>query len=181
MGASVAMMSAAEMQELRAVVATSGFASVEWVVQHQFEMLETVPQWLAPVVVAMGSWQAGVNVKEIAPVQRIGRISPRPILIIHGDQDETFTVDNAHLLYDAAGDPKDLWIISGVGHGGSIGPYGSNPRPYAERVGGFFDRGLQPSADRAAGSAGASRETGSTFMEGGINGPLVTSTAAVPV
>jgi dipeptidyl aminopeptidase/acylaminoacyl peptidase len=181
MGASVAMMSAAEMPELRVIVATSGFASVEWVVQHQFAMLESVPQWLAPVVVAMGSWQAGVNVRDIAPVQRIGRISPRPILIIHGDEDETFTVDNAHLLYDAAGDPRDTWIIPGAGHGGSTGPYGSDPEAYAERVGSFFDRALQPIAARAADSGEAARETGTTFPAGGIYGSMVTSATAVPV
>ena len=141
LGAAVTIMSASEIPELRAAVATSGFASIEWVVQHQFEMLESVPQWLAPVVVAMGSLQTGVNVREMAPVQRIGAISPRPVLIIHGELDDTFAVDNALLLNEAAGEPKELWLIPGARHS-SPGAYAINPEAYVDRVAEFFDQYL---------------------------------------
>ena len=43
-------------------------------------------------------------------------ISPTPLLIVHGDQDEFFPVEHARQLYDAARDPKELWIIPGFGH-----------------------------------------------------------------
>lgn len=59
LGAAVAIMAAAEMPELKAVAADSSFASVEWLVQQQFDRIEQLPAWLAPVVVTMGSWQAG--------------------------------------------------------------------------------------------------------------------------
>ncbi len=139
LGAATAIMAASEMPELRAVVADSSFSSIEWVVEHQFKQLESVPQWLAPVVVAIGSWQMGAGAKDIAPVARIGRISPRPVMILHGDLDGTFAVENAELLGNAALEPKELWIYPGVGH---TGAYAADPEAYVERVAGFFDRWL---------------------------------------
>ena len=91
----------------------------------------------------MGSWQAGVDARDIAPVQRVGQIGPRPIMIIHGDQDEMFSVDNAYLLFQAASDPKELWVMPGVAHPGpGVGPYGTDPQAYVGRVGRFLDAAL---------------------------------------
>jgi len=138
-------MVATQIPELQVVVADSGVASIEWVVQHQFEKLETLPGWMAPVVVAMGSLQTGVDAREIAPVKQVGRISPRPLMIIHGDQDEVFLVANAVLLAWAAREPTELWIDPGVGHSRL---YASDPEGYVQRVGGFLDRALLPEQAR---------------------------------
>jgi pimeloyl-ACP methyl ester carboxylesterase len=50
------------------------------------------------------------------PADAAARIAPTPVLIVHGDQDSFFPVDHAEQLYAAARDPKDLWIIPGMGH-----------------------------------------------------------------
>ena len=44
------------------------------------------------------------------------RIAPTPLLIVHGDKDEFFPVDHAQQLFQAANDPKELWIVPGFGH-----------------------------------------------------------------
>ena len=46
---------------------------------------------------------------------RIGKIH-RPLLILHGDQDETVPVSQANKLFDAANPPKRLQILPGAGH-----------------------------------------------------------------
>lgn len=43
-------------------------------------------------------------------------ISPRRFLIIHGSNDQSVPVEDAHLLYQAAGRPKQLAIIEGADH-----------------------------------------------------------------
>ena len=43
-------------------------------------------------------------------------ISPRPLLLVHGDKDDVVDVKNATQLYEAAKDPKKLIIIKGAGH-----------------------------------------------------------------
>jgi fermentation-respiration switch protein FrsA (DUF1100 family) len=48
---------------------------------------------------------------EVAP-----RISPIPVLFVHGDRDHYFPVDHPHALYEAANEPKELWIVEGFGH-----------------------------------------------------------------
>jgi len=44
------------------------------------------------------------------------KISPRPMLIIHGSADPVVPVQHARMLYDKAGEPKKLVIIEGAGH-----------------------------------------------------------------
>jgi fermentation-respiration switch protein FrsA (DUF1100 family) len=46
----------------------------------------------------------------------MAKISPLPLLILHGDQDRIVPVHHARLLYDAALEPKQLWIVPGAGH-----------------------------------------------------------------
>src|SRR5262249_15844361 len=59
---------------------------------------------------------AGWNPVPVPPAEAAAQIAPTPFLVVHGDQDVYFPVDHAHQLYEAAGDPKDLWIVPGFGH-----------------------------------------------------------------
>ena len=43
-------------------------------------------------------------------------IAPTPVLIVHGDRDEYFPADHAEQLFEAARQPKELWIVPGFGH-----------------------------------------------------------------
>ena len=55
-------------------------------------------------------------VKQYNPVEKIGMISPRPVLVIHGENDAVLNVENARELYEAANEPKDLLIVKGADH-----------------------------------------------------------------
>ena len=55
------------------------------------------------------TWADGF--REVAPVDHIGRVAPRPILILHGDADEVVPVAHARRLYDAADEPKQLAVV----------------------------------------------------------------------
>lgn len=50
------------------------------------------------------------------PVRLVGRIAPTPLLVVHGARDPYLTTDNAQALYDAAGEPRELWILPAYGH-----------------------------------------------------------------
>ncbi len=54
--------------------------------------------------------------RQVRPVEHIGRIFPRPVLIVHGDRDETVPVGDALRLCGAAGEAGKLVIIEGAGH-----------------------------------------------------------------
>jgi dipeptidyl aminopeptidase/acylaminoacyl peptidase len=140
LGAAVAIMAAAEIPELRAVVADSSFASVEWLAGNQFGSLLSLPPWMASTVVLWGSLQTGLDATQMAPAARVGRINPRPLMIIHGEQDDVFKVENARLLARAAGEPKEVWIVPGVGH---TAAYATDPAGYASRVGTFLEEAMK--------------------------------------
>ena len=53
---------------------------------------------------------------KVSPLSYIDKISPRPLLLIHGDEDDLVPVEHAHKLYEKAAEPKELFIVPGAGH-----------------------------------------------------------------
>jgi uncharacterized protein len=51
-----------------------------------------------------------------APEEMIGKIAPRPVLLVHGDSDDVVGYPHAERLFVAAGEPKELVRIPGGGH-----------------------------------------------------------------
>ncbi|MFC2001937.1 alpha/beta hydrolase [Chloroflexota bacterium] len=51
-----------------------------------------------------------------APIEYVAGISPRPLLLVHGSEDETVSMSHARRLYDKAGDPKQIVVVDGAGH-----------------------------------------------------------------
>lgn len=54
--------------------------------------------------------------KDISPIKWVDGISPRPVLIIHGTNDDTVDVSHAWNLYEKAKNPKDILLIKGAEH-----------------------------------------------------------------
>jgi len=59
-------------------------------------------------------WARGFE--EVKPVKWIDKISPRPLLIIHGENDHTVPLSHARQLYRKAKEPKEISIIPGAEH-----------------------------------------------------------------
>jgi len=53
---------------------------------------------------------------QLSPINRIDKISPRPLLIVHGAEDDVVDPQDAWSLYNSAGEPKDILIVKGAGH-----------------------------------------------------------------
>jgi fermentation-respiration switch protein FrsA (DUF1100 family) len=52
----------------------------------------------------------------VPPAEAAAKISPVPLLIVHGDRDLYFPPEHARQLYVAAREPKELWLLPGMGH-----------------------------------------------------------------
>ena len=52
----------------------------------------------------------------VPPAEAAARISPIPFLVVHGDKDVYLPVEHAYQLYEAAREPKELWVVPGFGH-----------------------------------------------------------------
>jgi fermentation-respiration switch protein FrsA (DUF1100 family) len=63
---------------------------------------------------SVADWMDGFN--EAKPMEQIENISPRPLLIVHGAQDDVVDPSSAWALYERAREPKEIVIIEGAGH-----------------------------------------------------------------
>ena len=66
----------------------------------------------------------------------MARIAPRATLFIHGLLDRTCDPKDSVRLFEAAGDPKELWLLEGEGH---CDAYFADREAYCERGGSFFE------------------------------------------
>lgn len=67
------------------------------------------------------------------------RITPRPILFIHGERDSYIPVEQSRLLYALATQPKYLWVVEDAKHNQAVSV---EPEEYARRTVDFYDRYL---------------------------------------
>jgi fermentation-respiration switch protein FrsA (DUF1100 family) len=63
---------------------------------------------------SVDEWLDGFNT--VSPLRWVDKISPRPLLLIHGQEDDLVAVEHAYKLYEQAREPKELVIIPGAGH-----------------------------------------------------------------
>lgn len=52
----------------------------------------------------------------VTPVDHVGEIAPRSLIIIHGSEDDVVPVSHASRMFEKAGEPKELIVIEGAGH-----------------------------------------------------------------
>lgn len=77
------------------------------------------------------------------PWEQVAKISPRPLLIVHGDHNELHKPDEAQRLYDAAGEPKQLHLLEGRGHTEWMLDEDPTFQEFIELLDGFFSSALK--------------------------------------
>jgi dipeptidyl aminopeptidase/acylaminoacyl peptidase len=82
---------------------------------------------------------AGIDLDAVRPVDHIGALAPRPLLIVTGAVDTDTPVPVMERLLAAAGEPKAMWVMPGVGHGGYAA---ADPGAYLPRLTGFVEGAL---------------------------------------
>ena len=121
MGASIVLRYAGLIGGLDAVVSVSGpgrwyyrgterMRRVHLAVEHRLGRVVT--RWLLKTRVSPRGWEP----VPVPPADAAARIAPVPLLIVHGDKDLYFPPEHARQLYMAAREPKELWLLPGMGH-----------------------------------------------------------------
>ncbi|NWF80773.1 MAG: alpha/beta hydrolase [Chloroflexi bacterium] len=140
MGAAVALLAAADAPDVAAVVADSSFSAGREVVADAVRsVLPLPPEVLVLAADELVHLRHGYRFSRVRPVDAIARLTPRPVLLIHGAADHVVPVTHAQRLYAAAGEPRELWIVDGADH---CGAYFADRVTYCRRVTGFFDQYL---------------------------------------
>ena len=139
-GGMASMISTPKSPDVEAVISDGGPARIRTAiaargVEMGFPLWLTKP--LAWLIISMTSLRLGVNLFRYEPIQWVGKITPRPILFIHGDLDQY--LPDFDDLYAAASTPKELWRLPDAGHTNASQLY---PEEHTRRVVEFFSQNL---------------------------------------
>jgi dipeptidyl aminopeptidase/acylaminoacyl peptidase len=144
LGGAAAILAAAKSDGFRAIVADSAFTSLRDQARTTVTDFYHLPSFpFLPLAVLVYEVSFRTPVDAISPVGSIAMLASTPILIIAGDGDTLIPSENGRRLYAVAREPKEIWIIPGADHGGTLAAAGV---AYEKRVGGFFDKYLQKTA-----------------------------------
>ncbi len=106
-------------RELKALVLESTFTSLKRVARKLFPFL--------PPGIPLGETYDSIG--------KLPRIRC-PLLVIHGDRDELIPVGEGLDLFEAAAEPKELYLVQGAGHNDVFMVAGPE---YARRIAGFLE------------------------------------------
>ena len=130
MGAVTMIRATARNPEIEALVADSPFTSLE----DELDLRVPYPL-LNPLIRFFTERETGLRLDMVDALEEIARISPRPVFLIQGLADTMVPVDSAQRLYDAAGEPRQLWMEADVPH---LNMYSYHEIYYTKRVIEFF-------------------------------------------
>ncbi len=126
---------AARDARIQAVVAEGNYANL-------LEEMSPAPgadlAWLEaqvhPLAAGFYALFTGIWPGEVNPEADLARISPRPLLLIHGQLE--LPRSRGDRQFESAAQPKQLWVVPGAGHGGYAQ---AQPGEYSLMLVEFFD------------------------------------------
>jgi pimeloyl-ACP methyl ester carboxylesterase len=117
-GAGIAIIEGSRNKDIDAVIAVSPPYAFWQIDAHFWE-----PEMFADLLLNLGPKGKGKGVrpgnifsKKISPRAVIHHISPKPLLLIHGEKDWLIKPHHSQKLHDAAGEPKETVIVKNGGH-----------------------------------------------------------------
>ena len=137
MGGAVAILVASKTDEIKAIIADSSYTSLKEQGKRLFEGTFLPSFLFFPPLVWMYEVFFHVDADEVSPVSAVGEISPKGVMVIGGEADEQMPSSDAMRLFADAREPKELWLIPGAVHGGTVYMSGDE---YGKRVLRFLDR-----------------------------------------
>jgi hypothetical protein len=146
MGGAVVIHAAASIPEVSVIIAESAYTSLEDNITQGMRAVTGLPPFpFAPLVIWFGEREAGMRIGEVRPIDDVANLSPRAILFIHGENDEVVDPSNSIRFFQAASQPKEIYLISGAGHGDFLS---SDPLGFEQRLIRFLDMHLKKEGSR---------------------------------
>jgi len=155
MGGAVCLMAAAIDSRIGAVATHGAYATLDRAITQRGRMMlgPAGPVFSLPALY-LGKLWFGIDSFAVSPLDVVSRISPRPVMITHGELDITVSPKDAKSLYAAALEPKELYIMPRSFH---IYMHTEERAVYNKRLTDFFTTHLsvqtmpaiEPSADKA--------------------------------
>jgi dipeptidyl aminopeptidase/acylaminoacyl peptidase len=137
MGAATAIVSAPDLP-VAAVVADAPYAELHHPVGNRMGELGYPWSTLgARLIVTAVSLRTRTRLAD--PIRKVARIAPRGLLVIVPQEDRLIDARQGERLFEAAREPKELYVVPGAGHAEA---YAVAPEAYRSRVLNFLERHL---------------------------------------
>lgn len=119
-GAAVAILTAAQRPEVRAVIAESAFSRLDRAIENHFRAVLGPFHWLlSGPVRAAGEPLIGGPAMSVSPEAAIAQLRDRPVLLIQDANDRLCPASEGARLMRASGGRLVLWTVPGAGHVGA--------------------------------------------------------------
>jgi alpha-beta hydrolase superfamily lysophospholipase len=137
MGAAIAIVAAPELP-VAAVIADAAFAELHHPIANRMrEVGYPLPELGARAIVAAAAVRTRSRLAD--PLRSVARIAPRALLVIAPKDDSLISWRQSLRLFEAAGEPKELYVAEGAGHAEA---YAVDPDRYRQVVLSFLERHL---------------------------------------
>ena len=118
-------------QKIKALIAESTFSDYAGIAREKLAAF-----WLTWII----QWPLSLTIDNAySPLPAVGKVSPIPLLLIHGDQDGVIPARHSQVLFDAAQQPKELWLAPSGGHIEAF-----RHKAYQDRLVEYLERILPP-------------------------------------
>lgn len=138
-GGSTIMMAAGQLPDVRAVVLESAFDTFARAIDRGFRKHTGLPGWLTGWLYTLRTEQLlGFPIEAFRPIDHIADLAC-PVFVISGTEDTSTWASDTLEIYEAAQEPKELWMVPGADHQDL---YAFAPTEYERRVLAFLERYL---------------------------------------
>lgn len=128
LGGSVAVMAAAEDTRVASIVVEAPYASLELALQDALDRVVAVPGFLRPLTTYLVKRRIAEDINDRGPIEAVSKLNGRPLFIV---EDSEGRADQTRQMFDAAHQPKSLWVAHGASQGGGLQEF---PNEYVTRV-----------------------------------------------
>ena len=139
MGGSTVMMTSGEKltDNVKAFVEDCGYSSVKGELNYQLKQMFNLPSFpLIPVTSLVTKIRAGYFFGEADAIKQLNK-NKRPMLFIHGDQDDFVPYSMLAEVYAATKGPKEQYVVHGAKHAEALS---SDPSMYQKKVTEFIQK-----------------------------------------
>jgi len=135
-GATIALAGARLPPEVRWVIVESTYPTMRDALDRRFRLSVGLPGWLAGLLmVPLAEGRLRLAIDDVAPLRHMQEL-PCPVFVLGAENDRDTLAESTRVLFAAAREPKQLWIVPGAGH---VDLYGFAKQEYAKRILAFID------------------------------------------
>ncbi len=136
MGASTAIHTAAESPDVEAVIADAPFADLDTYLRENLSVWSSLPKFpFNNTILLIVKFMANLDPNQMIPKNDIEGVAPRPVMLIHGKDDDATPIRNSEEIYNAYTkinkENITFWKVDGAKH---LGSYEKDTKEYMKNI-----------------------------------------------